>query len=376
MKIKVNATSWKKAVAKANSLAGKTTNPNESCVQIHIKEDKSYLFVVEAGVHNTKINLTDIEIEEEGSYYIQATALDNLTKAVFSKEINIQVKDNKLVYEVENLGSIFEPVYHNQAPFHGMVFSTEEYRLVEEGNTSFTSLLKTGLGVFADKLDKDTNSTLSISLAGDNSIISGNTSLAGGLVYTFSSQAKTKFTIKTALLKSMGFILEDLASIKVEQSNTTIQLSSIKGESILFIGKVNEVAVDYLIKSFKQDADSTVLIKPEELTNVVKWQSYAAQDGDCITIYSEEDNLMIKGDRTHEASKISYTENSPFNQVKLPTEAFTKAVHNLAKDSVVTLKVTSTEILNQPRPIKTAFVIVETDGYTSTAYLSEPALLK
>lgn len=375
MKIKVNAASWKTAVTKANSLAGKLSgNPNESCVQINIKENDSYLYVVEAGVHNTKINLTDIEIIEEGSCYIQVSNLSNLTKSLFSKELIVEVKNNKLVYEVENLGAIYEPIYHNQAPFHGMVFATEDYTLLEEGNNALAKLLKTNIKPFVDKLDESTKGTISVLLNKDNSIISGNISLVGGLVYNFTSEAKSSFTIKTELLKSMSFLLDDLDTFKLEQGTSTIKLSSNKGEAILTVGKVNENSITYMLNSFKDKEDSIAVLKSEELSNVVRWQSYNAEDGNCISIHSTEDKLLIKGDKTEEASSLEYNEASSFNLIKLPTDGFTKAVATLPKDSAVTLKTTLTEISGRD-PVKSILVIYEGDDYTSTAYLSEPMLL-
>lgn len=375
MKIKVNAASWKTAVTKANSLAGKLSgNPNESCVQINIKENDSYLYVVEAGVHNTKINLTDIDIIEEGSCYIQVSSLSNLTKSLFSKELTVNVKNNKLIYEVENLGAIYEPIYHNQAPFHGMVFATEEYTLLEEGNTTLAKLLKGNIKPFVDKLDESTKGVISVLLNKDNSIISGNISLAGGLVYNFTSEAKSSFTIKTELLKSMSFLLDDLDTFKLEQGTSTIKLSSNKGEAILTVNKVNENSITYMLNSFKDKEDSIAILKSEELSNVVRWQSYNAEDGNCISIQSAEDKLLIKGDKTEEASSLDYNEFSPFNLIKLPTDGFAKAVATLPKDSVTSLKTTLTEITGRD-PIKSILVTYEGEDYTSTAYLSEPMLL-
>jgi len=375
MKIKVNAATWKTAVTKANSLAGKVSgNPNESCVQINIKENDSYLYVVEAGVHNTKINLTDIEIIEEGNCYIQVNSLSNLTKALFSKELIIEANNNKLIYHVEGLGANSEPIFHNQSPFHGMVFAAEDYSLVAEGETTFSKLLKNNIKHFIDDLDKNTKTSINVVLNGESSVISGDASLSGGLVYTFTSELEGSFSIKTSLLKSMSFILEDLDSFKLEKGNTTIKISSSKGESILTISKVNETSLNYRIKSFTDTEDSLAMVKSEELSNAVRWQSYNAEDGNCISIQSQEDKLLIKGDKTEEASSLEYNESSPFNLIKLTADGFTKAVATLPKDNVATLKTTLTEIVGRD-PIKSILVIHETDDYTSTAYLSEPMLL-
>jgi hypothetical protein len=375
MKIKVNAATWKTAVTKANSLAGKVSgNPNESCVQINIKENDSYLYVVEAGVHNTKINLTDIEIIEEGSCYIQVNSLSNLTKALFSKELVVEVKNNKLIYHVEGLGANSEPIFHNQSPFHGMVFASENYGLVAEGETTFSKLLKNNIKHFIDDLDKTTKSSINISLGGESSIISGNVSLSGGLVYTFPSEAECEFSIKTSLLKSMSFLLEDLESFKLEKGITTIKLSSSKGETTLSVGTLNKTSINYLLNSFTDKEDSSAVLKSEELSNVVRWQSYNAEDGNCISIHSQDDKLLIKGDKTEEASNLEYNEVSPFNLIKLTADGFTKAVTTLPKDSVATLKTTLTEIVGRD-PVKSILVIHEADDYTSTAYLSEPMLL-
>ena len=374
MKIKVNVATWKSAVTKANSLSGKASNnPNESCVHINIKEGNSYLAVVESGVHNTKINLTDIKIIEEGSCYIQVDSLVKLTKSLFSKELTVKLKDNKLIYEADNYGSISEPIYHNLSPFHGMLFAPEDYTLVEEGVTSFSKLLKTNLKPFVEKVGNDP-AFISVILNKDNSTISGNISLAGGLVYSFTSEAESSFAIKTALVKSMMFILDDLDTFKLEKGATTIKLFSSKGETILIVDKVKEANIKHLIKSFSEKEDSSAILKAEELINVTMWQSYGAKDGSCISIHSEEEKLLIKGDKTEQASSLDYNETSGFNTIKLPTDGLSKAVSILPKDSVATLKTTVTEIVGKP-PVKSLLVIMETNDYTSTAYLAELALL-
>jgi hypothetical protein len=374
MKIKVNVATWKSAVTKANSLSGKASNnPNESCVHINIKEGNSYLAVVESGVHNTKINLTDIKIIEEGSCYIQVDSLVKLTKSLFSKELTVKLRDNKLIYEADNYGSISEPIYHNLSPFHGMLFAPEDYTLVEEGVTSFSKLLKTNLKPFVEKVGNDP-AFISVILNKDNSTISGNISLAGGLVYSFTSEAESSFAIKTALVKSMMFILDDLDTFKLEKGATTIKLFSSKGETILIVDKVKEANIKHLIKSFSEKEDSSAILKAEELINVTMWQSYGAKDGSCISIHSEEEKLLIKGDKTEQASSLDYNETSGFNPIKLPTDGLSKAVSILPKDSVATLKTTVTEIVGKP-PVKSLLVIMETNDYTSTAYLAELALL-
>ena len=374
MKIKVNVATWKSAVTKANSLSGKVSNnPNESCVHINIKEGNSYLAVVESGVHNTKINLTDIKIIEEGSCYIQVDSLVKLTKSLFSKELTVKLRDNKLIYEADNYGSISEPIYYNLSPFHGMLFAPEDYTLVEEGVTSFSKLLKTNLKPFVEKVGNDP-AFISVILNKDNSTISGNISLAGGLVYSFTSEAESSFAIKTALVKSMMFILDDLDTFKLEKGATTIKLSSSKGETILIVDKVKEANIKHLIKSFSEKEDSSAILKAEELINVTMWQSYGAKDGSCISIHSEEEKLLIKGDKTEQASSLDYNETSGFNPIKLPTDGLSKAVSILPKDSVATLKTTVTEIVGKP-PVKSLLVIMETNDYTSTAYLAELALL-
>jgi hypothetical protein len=374
MKIKVNVATWKSAVTKANSLSSKVSNnPNESCVHINIKEGNSYLAVVESGVHNTKINLTDIKIIEEGSCYIQVDSLVKLTKSLFSKELTVKLRDNKLIYEADNYGSISEPIYYNLSPFHGMLFAPEDYTLVEEGVTSFSKLLKTNLKPFVEKVGNDP-AFISVILNKDNSTISGNISLAGGLVYSFTSEAESSFAIKTALVKSMMFILDDLDTFKLEKGATTIKLSSSKGETILIVDKVKEANIKHLIKSFSEKEDSSAILKAEELINVTMWQSYGAKDGSCISIHSEEEKLLIKGDKTEQASSLDYNETSGFNPIKLPTDGLSKAVSILPKDSVATLKTTVTEIVGKP-PVKSLLVIMETNDYTSTAYLAELALL-
>ena len=374
MKIKVNVATWKSAVTKANSLSSKVSNnPNESCVHINIKEGNSYLAVVESGVHNTKINLTDIKIIEEGSCYIQVDSLVKLTKSLFSKELTVKLRDNKLIYEADNYGSISEPIYHNLSPFHGMLFAPEDYTLVEEGVTSFSKLLKTNLKPFVEKVGNDP-AFISVILNKDNSTISGNISLAGGLVYSFTSEAESSFAIKTALVKSMMFILDDLDTFKLEKGATTIKLFSSKGETILIVDKVKEANIKHLIKSFSEKEDSSAILKAEELINVTMWQSYGAKDGSCISIHSEEEKLLIKGDKTEQASSLDYNETSGFNPIKLPTDGLSKAVSILPKDSVATLKTTVTEIVGKP-PVKSLLVIMETNDYTSTAYLAELALL-
>ena len=374
MKIKVNVATWKSAVTKVNSLSSKVSNnPNESCVHINIKEGNSYLAVVESGVHNTKINLTDIKIIEEGSCYIQVDSLVKLTKSLFSKELTVKLRDNKLIYEADNYGSISEPIYHNLSPFHGMLFAPEDYTLVEEGVTSFSKLLKTNLKPFVEKVGND-SAFISVILNKDNSTISGNISLAGGLVYSFTSEAESSFAIKTALVKSMMFILDDLDTFKLEKGATTIKLSSSKGETILIVDKVKEANIKHLIKSFSEKEDSSAILKAEELINVTMWQSYGAKDGSCISIHSEEEKLLIKGDKTEQASSLDYNETSGFNPIKLPTDGLSKAVFILPKDSVATLKTTVTEIVGKP-PVKSLLVIMETNDYTSTAYLAELALL-
>ena len=373
MKIKVNVATWKSAVTKANSLSSKVSNnPNESCVHINIKEGNSYLAVVESGVHNTKINL-DIKIIEEGSCYIQVDSLVKLTKSLFSKELTVKLRDNKLIYEADNYGSISEPIYHNLSPFHGMLFAPEDYTLVEEGVTSFSKLLKTNLKPFVEKVGNDP-AFISVILNKDNSTISGNISLAGGLVYSFTSEAESSFAIKTALVKSMMFILDDLDTFKLEKGATTIKLFSSKGETILIVDKVKEANIKHLIKSFSEKEDSSAILKAEELINVTMWQSYGAKDGSCISIHSEEEKLLIKGDKTEQASSLDYNETSGFNPIKLPTDGLSKAVSILPKDSVATLKTTVTEIVGKP-PVKSLLVIMETNDYTSTAYLAELALL-
>lgn len=374
MKIKVNVATWKSAVTKVNSLSSKVSNnPNESCVHINIKEGNSYLAVVESGVHNTKINLTDIKIIEEGSCYIQVDSLVKLTKSLFSKELTVKLRDNKLIYEADNYGSISEPIYHNLSPFHGMLFAPEDYTLVEEGVTSFSKLLKTNLKPFVEKVGNDP-AFISVILNKDNSTISGNISLAGGLVYSFTSEAESSFAIKTALVKSMMFILDDLDTFKLEKGATTIKLFSSKGETILIVDKVKEANIKHLIKSFSEKEDSSAILKAEELINVTMWQSYGAKDGSCISIHSEEEKLLIKGDKTEQASSLDYNETSGFNPIKLPTDGLSKAVSILPKDSVATLKTTVTEIVGKP-PVKSLLVIMETNDYTSTAYLAELALL-
>ena len=374
MKIKVNVATWKSAVTKVNSLSSKVSNnPNESCVHINIKEGNSYLAVVESGVHNTKINLTDIKIIEEGSCYIQVDSLVKLTKSLFSKELTVKLRDNKLIYEADNYGSISEPIYHNLSPFHGMLFAPEDYTLVEEGVTSFSKLLKTNLKPFVEKVGNDP-AFISVILNKDNSTISGNISLAGGLVYSFTSEAESSFAIKTALVKSMMFILDDLDTFKLEKGATTIKLSSSKGETILIVDKVKEANIKHLIKSFSEKEDSSAILKAEELINVTMWQSYGAKDGSCISIHSEEEKLLIKGDKTEQASSLDYNETSGFNPIKLPTDGLSKAVSILPKDSVATLKTTVTQIVGKP-PVKSLLVIMETNDYTSTAYLAELALL-
>lgn len=374
MKIKVNVATWKSAVTKVNSLSSKVSNnPNESCVHINIKEGNSYLAVVESGVHNTKINLTDIKIIEEGSCYIQVDSLVKLTKSLFSKELTVKLRDNKLIYEADNYGSISEPIYYNLSPFHGMLFAPEDYTLVEEGVTSFSKLLKTNLKPFVEKVGND-SAFISVILNKDNSTISGNISLAGGLVYSFTSEAESSFAIKTALVKSMMFILDDLDTFKLEKGATTIKLSSSKGETILIVDKVKEANIKHLIKSFSEKEDSSAILKAEELINVTMWQSYGAKDGSCISIHSEEEKLLIKGDKTEQASSLDYNETSGFNPIKLPTDGLSKAVSILPKDSVATLKTTVTEIVGKP-PVKSLLVIMETNDYTSTAYLAELALL-
>ena len=373
MKIKVNVATWKSAVTKVNSLSSKVSNnPNESCVHINIKEGNSYLAVVESGVHNTKINL-DIKIIEEGSCYIQVDSLVKLTKSLFSKELTVKLRDNKLIYEADNYGSISEPIYYNLSPFHGMLFAPEDYTLVEEGVTSFSKLLKTNLKPFVEKVGNDP-AFISVILNKDNSTISGNISLAGGLVYSFTSEAESSFAIKTALVKSMMFILDDLDTFKLEKGATTIKLFSSKGETILIVDKVKEANIKHLIKSFSEKEDSSAILKAEELINVTMWQSYGAKDGSCISIHSEEEKLLIKGDKTEQASSLDYNETSGFNPIKLPTDGLSKAVSILPKDSVATLKTTVTEIVGKP-PVKSLLVIMETNDYTSTAYLAELALL-
>ena len=374
MKIKVNVATWKSAVTKVNSLSSKVSNnPNEFCVHINIKEGNSYLAVVESGVHNTKINLTDIKIIEEGSCYIQVDSLVKLTKSLFSKELTVKLRDNKLIYEADNYGSISEPIYYNLSPFHGMLFAPEDYTLVEEGVTSFSKLLKTNLKPFVEKVGNDP-AFISVILNKDNSTISGNISLAGGLVYSFTSEAESSFAIKTALVKSMMFILDDLDTFKLEKGATTIKLFSSKGETILIVDKVKEANIKHLIKSFSEKEDSSAILKAEELINVTMWQSYGAKDGSCISIHSEEEKLLIKGDKTEQASSLDYNETSGFNPIKLPTDGLSKAVSILPKDSVATLKTTVTEIVGKP-PVKSLLVIMETNDYTSTAYLAELALL-
>ena len=376
MKIKVNVASWKSAVNKAKSLSGTSSgNPNESCVQIYIKEGNSYLAILESGVHNTKINLTDIEIIKEGSCYIQTKSLENLTKPLFSKELIVEFKDNKLIYEADSYGSISEPIYYNPNPFHGLLFAPEDYTLVEKGVTPFSKLVKANLKPFVDKVGETTPGIVSVILDKDNSTISGNISLAGGLVYSFTSEADCSFAIKTALVKSMLFILEDLDTFKLEKGATTIKLSSSKGETLLIVDKVKEASIKHLVNSFSEKEDSSAILKSEELINILLWQSYGAKDGSCISIHSEEEKLLIKGDKTEEASALDYNETSVFNLINLPTYGLSKAVTILPKDSVATLKTIEEEVIGRADKPKKLLVIMEAEDYISTAYLSEPVLL-
>ena len=378
MKIKVNTASWKKAVKKALSLAGTNSgNPKETCIGINIKEGNSYLQVLESGVHNTTIQLEDITIEEEGACYLQHNSLKNLdSQAITLKEFEVSLLNNNLIYSVVGFGAISEPIFHDQNPFQGMTFETDNYTLLEEGNTPFIKLLSSGVKSFSDVVEDKSKSTISVVLNKENSIMAGvlSNSSATGLVYNFTSEATADFTIKTELIKKVSFLFDDESTVKVEKGNNTLKVTSSKGESLLSISKGNEIATTYLSNSFKLEADSSVLLEADNLKAIAKWQSYGNEDGGCISIYSEEDKLLVKGDKTQEASSIDYGESNPFNLVKLPTELLLGAVNVMPKDSPLTFKVTVQNVANFDHPIKTALLIHEEDDYTSTAYLSEPAV--
>lgn len=378
MKIKVNTSSWKKAVKKALSLVGTNSgNLNESCVGINISAEGSYLHAIEAGVHNTFITLEDITIEEEGTCFIQHSSLKNLdSQAIVLKEFEVELKDNNLIYSVEGFGAISEPVFHNQNPFQGMGFDTENYTLLEEGDTPFVKLLNTGVKSFSDIVEDKSKSVITIVLNNENSIMAGvlSNSSASGLVYNFVSKCKADFTIKTELIKNMSFLFDNESTVTLEKGDNTLKITSNKGQSVLSIGKGNDVATTYLSNSFKTEADSSVLLEADKLKAIAKWQSYGNEDGGCISIYSKEDTLLIKGDKTQEASSMEYGETNPFNLIKLPTELLLGAANVTPKDSTLTLKVTVQTVANFDHPIKTALLIHENTDYSSTAYLSEPAL--
>lgn len=376
MKIKVNTSAWKDAVKKALSLVGSTSgDPNESCIGISITEGNSYFLVLENGAHNTYIKLNDIEIEEEGGCFIQYNSLSNLSKLEINpKEFTVTLQDNKLVYSVEKLGAVSEPIYHNQNPFNGKLFSSEQYTLLEEGNTPLINLLKNGVKVYVDTTGANkTPAFIDVLLNGDKSIISGflSDSEASSLMYSFKSDNKTGFNIKSSLLKKLNFLLEDGA--KIEKSANTLQITSSKGSTVVSIGKDSTIGLNHKLNSFENDeVDSSALLKAEELSSVVKMQKYG--ESATISIYSEDNQLKVKGDKTEQASTLEYTEFSPFNLVKLSTDLFAGAVSIIPKNSTVTLKITASEIGS--KVIKTALLITETDDYTSTIDLQEPATNK
>lgn len=379
MKIKVNTATWKKALKKALSLVGNASgNPKENCIGIIIQEDNSYLEVLESGVHNTIIKLKDIVIEEEGFCYLQYNSLKSLdSQTITLKEFEISLNNNNLIYSVEEFGAISEPIFHDQDPFQGMKFDQNNFELLEEGSTPLVKLLNTGVKSFSDTTEDKTKTVVNIILDEENSIMSGviSNSTATGLVYNFTSNSSTDFTIRTELIKNVSFLFENEESVKLEKNNNTLKITSDKGESVLQINGANKDSINYLSASFKTEADSLMLLDADKLKAIVKWQSYGNENGGCISIYSEEDKLLIKGDKTEEASSLAYEEINPFNLIKLPTELLLGAVNCIPKDVPLTLKVTTQKVANRDNLIKTGLLIYEEQDYTGTAYLSEPALL-
>lgn len=379
MKIIVNSSLWKKAVSQALSLVGKKSgNPNESCVGINlvpcINTSIVELWVLEAGVHTTKIVIPECTIiyESREPVYIQASSLEKLNKAnIDSTELTILVEKNKLVYSVEKLGAISEPLYHNQNPFKGMDLGADDYILISEGNTSLVNILKSGLKFFVDK-------DINIILKRENSYITSGISLSADVKYVFNSnlEEEVEFSTRTDTLKKLSFLLEHTEEIPllIEKGVKILKITSSKGETIINVGNINKARIKGISSLDCEQEVASSIFNAEDLKKIIKWQSYGVEDGDTIFFESEGNNFLIKGSKSDKPSILDYKEETTFQKINLPSDAIIAALNFFVKDSEIKF----TQIKLSAGNFVVGYLILELEelSYKIKIYLGEPAKYK
>lgn len=380
MKIVINSTVWKKAVATALSLVGKNSgNPNESCVGIIAEEGVVKLFTLEAGIHSTiiKLNSDEYTLEGENEVYIQHSSLDRLNKTLESGTLSITIKDNQLLYSLDNLGSINEPLFHNQDPFKGMILMEEEYIKLDSPN-SLLNVLINKIKPITDYKDSITKkSKIGVFLDGEDSVVFGQVASSGFITYKFTSPNYSNFALNADLLKKVSFILERPKGISEEEyivtvykSNKHIKFVSPNGVTIITLDKINDLIIQQLNTLDSKEVEASVLIKTEELSKVIKWQTYNRENGDIISILSKEDRLLIQGSKVYTPSELEYGELTPFDKINLPVESLIAAINVFNRDDeLVTLAKVDSSGANYN--LKVALFKLDKEDISTTIYLYE-----
>ena len=382
MKIKVNSQVWKKAITQALNLVGKNSgNPNESCVGIHvvpcINGDYVELRVVEAGVHMTKITVPNCEVSSgSNTIYVQYSSLDKLNKNLDTGSLEIIFEHNKIIYSLDNLGAISEPIFHNQDPFKGMLLEEEEYTLIEDKDILlkiFQSKIKPIVDYKEEGLSK--KSRVGVSLNKENSYIFGQVSLSGYISYKFKCNTITDFGINGDLLKKVSFIFdkakgEEENTITIEKSNKHLKLSSINGASVITLDTINKAVVNQLLSLSNKEVECSTLIKIDEFAKVIKWQSYNKENGDNISIFSKDNELLIQGNKADKPSTLEYGELEEFTKITIPTDSLITVSGAFSKeDTIVNLKKVDSSVGDHT--LKVALFSVEGEDINTTIYLYE-----
>lgn len=342
MKVKIQINLYKQLVSRICSLVNKeTANSKEKNIKLEVTDKWIKVTAVQNSVLKGTFSLliTELDQIEPGVVYVNAEAFSKITSSLPNEPYVIISLNRKkeLVYKVPSYGSISESIYNDQDPFKGIQFYENRFNLLSS---------PVDLSEVVTALNKCASSSQAWFVAENNSLqLYGQFAQSGFVKYTIDAELKNEFQVylNHANLKSVSYLEE----IEIHYNIKPKSLKFISEEQeFTLIGKEVCKVPFKAINIVDQVKTKPIAVSLEDLNKAVLWQSYGFQEGDGMTLLSEGDSLIIKGERVEEAASIQLISGSEFGEITLPTEALKSALKTLGKSEHVDLSLVNTSKIN------------------------------
>ena len=358
MKVRIEDVAlYKKVMGKICSIPSvrKQLNGVEQCIELNANKEDGVLEIstVDLTSHSVTLKM-DAEIVEEGRQIV----LSNKIKAMTSKlnpKYGLEIyNDNDLInYEAKPFGSISEPQYFAQTAELSM-------ELVDEPDwTTVTP----ELGYFMDLIPLVCSTTYQ-----DREIYMASKLGELKLYVQFSETSYIRYTVTTGTNATIpdfsGTVRPALLRI-VEMLGDEVSLDWCKKDGLIkFQSESGTVAIVSDLKKNKtatmfdkvtdKDFDSKIEVDHEDLTESIKFQSYATVDSDIIKMAYDEDEeqFLIKAHELNKPSRLHVSTQGHFTKTTLSVGHFSKALKAMGSPKNKVLPVNTVVVRLKSLPVK------------------------